>query len=193
MFNTGAYATQPIIFILPDGYRPEKTLVFRGWGHQIMQKITIDPNGEIRFASGLGKDNTFLSLDGIYFTVDDSTGINEWKPVQMLPGWKESGPLETPPRIRHYNNLVHLGGLAATTATLPAGWGSLGNVPAGFEPAWRVIFLAVAGTSAGPVGIRVDVTAIGGIEVYIPASTNILWISLDGLFWPLRTVLASTK
>jgi len=157
-----------------------------------MQKITVDAKGEVRYSSGLGGDNTLLSIDGIYFSVDDSTGVNQWHNIDLHSEFQASGLFEVQPRARIWNNLVHLSGLVPTKQPHISGaWYSLGSVPAGTEPAWKVRYSVVAGSAAGVTTARLEITPLGGIEVYVAADAKLFWVSLDGIMYPVASIASA--
>lgn len=67
LLRGGAVASETTLFILPDGYRPKYTRTFTVVSPHVDASLYVDSAGNVRIASTDLTDNTFLSIDGIYF------------------------------------------------------------------------------------------------------------------------------
>lgn len=117
----GRSATSPtinnVIGTLPEGYRPEGTLVFQVLTSPNTEaRVDIKSNGDIIFNSGTG---TWISLDSISFLPADSPYT--WKPVQPTNyknGWSNWGGAYEPVRATADNlGRVNIQGLAKAGTT----------------------------------------------------------------------------
>jgi hypothetical protein len=69
--QTNLWAAYPVIFVLPDNFRPSSgRLVFSQCGNaNAIVRVDITTAGQVRWVAG-GAGNDWISLDGIIFSVD---------------------------------------------------------------------------------------------------------------------------
>jgi hypothetical protein len=63
------FLSHPVIFSLPEGYRPEQRDIHAVIANNQLGRVNVDPSGEVRVDNDLAPNNakSFLQLDGISF------------------------------------------------------------------------------------------------------------------------------
>ena len=65
--NGGPFLNDDVIFVLPNGYRPEYRLIAKGSQSGSLLRINIEVDGRVRIIGNAPNSLDFLSLDGISF------------------------------------------------------------------------------------------------------------------------------
>jgi len=178
LLNGGNYLLNTVIFVLPEGSRPEKLLIFNTAGNGAPIKVTISAEGEVSYASGITAPQDFLSLDGIAFSVI----AEEWNDLPLADGWEAYGPNEASPKYVRRGDLVHLSGVVESmTPTATVGFIDIALLPEGYRPATRRIY----GIQAN-VPSRLDIDPAGNVTVYwTTEGVTLNWASIQGLSFPI--------
>ena len=64
VIKNGTTTAGTVLFSIPDGFRPEETLLFDAVSNNSQSRIDIQPNGEVVLQQG---NAAYLSFDGIMF------------------------------------------------------------------------------------------------------------------------------
>ena len=163
-----------LIAQLPEGYRPNKQLVFNVNNNYSSCRVDVLTDGRIMWINGdkcHGYGN--ISLSGINFYVgeDDIT-------VPLENNWVAYGDVYgTPTYVKTSDNIVVVSGVVKDGI-----WGLIGQLPAGYRPTKRLVFNLNNNTSS----CRVDVLTDGRI-MWITGGRHHGWISLSGIIFSLDT------
>ena len=155
------------IAILPDDCRPRDVLIFNLNNHDASCRVDVHPDGRIAWNAGSKAGHHWVSLDGIRFSVKDTT------PLTLTNGWAAYGSGHAPPTFTKDNTsgMVTVSGLAKA-----GGWGDIATLPHDCRPKQILIF----GLNNHDSSCRVDVHPDGRIAWNAGGKAH-AWVSLDGI------------
>jgi len=160
---------------LPEGYRPDKKLVFNVNNNDTSARVDVFQNGKIMWINGNkchGYGN--ISLSGIKFYAGDE--VEHTLPLKN--DWVDyGGDYETPKYIKTNSNIVVVSGMAKD-----GGWGLIAHLPEGVRPKKRLVFNVNNNNSS----CRIDVLPDGHI-IWVNGGNNYGWISLSGIIFSTET------
>lgn len=157
---------------LPDGYRPDKNLVFNVNNNDTPSRVDVLTDGRIMWVNGKkchGYGNISLSGINFYVGVDESVLPleNDWVAY--------GGDYGTPTYIKTSNNIVVVSGIAKDGE-----WGLIAQLPVGLYPNKRLVFNVNNNNSS----CRVDVMPDGRI-MWVNGGKNYGWVSLSGIIFSI--------